>query len=126
MSSEGFEDWDEDFLDQLVQAEELALSSTQQPPPPPPPPCLYGGDIFSYSPPRELSQRVVTAENPNPSSRVFKSSNGTGHHTQGVLSVSSGPEKAKEQETDKLKVSPLSLDFNNFLFLYTCVYKYIH
>ncbi|XP_051137244.1 protein SENSITIVE TO UV 2 isoform X2 [Andrographis paniculata] len=64
MESEGFdvEEWDADFLDQLVQAEELALStqaSLQQqypcvPPEPPRPPVC---DV-SYSPPRELSQRV--------------------------------------------------------------------
>ncbi|KAL7122702.1 hypothetical protein ACP275_01G060300 [Erythranthe tilingii] len=67
MASEGFngDDWDNDFLDKLLQAEELALSTqisrTYHPPPPPPPPQppllpspAYG---VSYSPPRELSQR---------------------------------------------------------------------
>ncbi|KAL0553084.1 hypothetical protein IC582_006970 [Cucumis melo] len=77
---EGFEDWewDADFLDQLIQVEELAISSTANnpipisssaslPPPPPPPEPepepeplhlvepLYVRPI-SYSPPRELSQ----------------------------------------------------------------------
>lgn len=64
MASEDFEveEWDADFLDQLVQAEEIALSTraTQAPLPPPlpPPPHTVAQYEISYSPPRELSQRV--------------------------------------------------------------------
>ncbi|PSR91604.1 Cilia- and flagella-associated protein [Actinidia chinensis var. chinensis] len=70
MGDEGFEEWDADFLDQLIQVEELALSSTNptvNPPPPPrqpashflpPPRTAVPYDEISYSPPRELSQRV--------------------------------------------------------------------
>ncbi|KAL6979922.1 hypothetical protein U1Q18_021577 [Sarracenia purpurea var. burkii] len=80
MCDEGFEEWDADFLDQLIQVEEFALSSTNpthhriQPPPPssshfaslPPsshfaslPPYTTAPFVeASYSPPRELSQRV--------------------------------------------------------------------
>lgn len=72
MASEGFGDdeWDPDFIDMLVQAEELALSTqlpeNHHPPPPPPPPPQpppqpqHSGSRpldVSYSPPRELSQR---------------------------------------------------------------------
>ncbi|KAK6947350.1 hypothetical protein RJ641_000823, partial [Dillenia turbinata] len=62
MSEEDFEEWDADFLDQVIQVEELALASSNltqsrqhQSPPPPPPPHDFVDS--SYSPPRELSQR---------------------------------------------------------------------
>ncbi|XAR54755.1 hypothetical protein NMG60_11030035 [Bertholletia excelsa] len=71
MSDEGFEEWDADFLDQVIQVEELALSSANptqhQPLPPlspsshfrpPPPQKAVPYDDISYSPPRKLSQRV--------------------------------------------------------------------
>ncbi|CAA0812065.1 protein dimerizations [Striga hermonthica] len=109
------EEWDADFLDQLVQAEELALS-TQRPrhapsrlPPPPPqsllsptflphpsaprvPPC----DV-SYSPPRELSQR--TREIP----QVEDVPDSTGSFGAVANHV------AKEQENDRLKQEILEL-----------------
>ncbi|GAV67532.1 hypothetical protein CFOL_v3_11037 [Cephalotus follicularis] len=53
----GFEEWDADFYDQLIQLEELALSSsnpTQQQQQQPQPQQQH---LISYSPPRELSQR---------------------------------------------------------------------
>ncbi|KAK6158431.1 hypothetical protein DH2020_005745 [Rehmannia glutinosa] len=90
MGGESFEveEWDADFLDQLVQAEELALSTQRphHPPPPLPPPC----DV-SYSPPRELSQRTHEP-----------------YHTGGIPdSIGSfgtgGTHTAKEQENDRLK-----------------------
>ncbi|KAK6137250.1 hypothetical protein DH2020_028997 [Rehmannia glutinosa] len=93
MGGESFEveEWDADFLDQLVQAEELALS-TQRPhhPPPPPPPRAPPCDV-SYSPPRELSQRTHEP-----------------YHTGGIPdSIGSfgtgGTHTAKEQENDRLK-----------------------
>ncbi|KAG5540251.1 hypothetical protein RHGRI_020470 [Rhododendron griersonianum] len=60
MGDEGFEEWDADFLDQLIQVEELALTSTNptQHHRLPQPPSL---PQISYSPPRELSQRVTDA-----------------------------------------------------------------
>ncbi|KAK3005628.1 hypothetical protein RJ639_017677 [Escallonia herrerae] len=95
MSVEGFDDWDKDFLDQLILCEEQALSSpnpTQPPPPPPPQSAPQCGDI-SYSPPRELTQRLRDASsNHSPSAscrtRTF------------VVS----PQSDKEQEIDRLKV----------------------
>lgn len=60
---EGFEEWDADFLDQLIQVEELALSSK-----PAPPPCYYPSSSHldvshspyeSHSPPPLLSQRLI-------------------------------------------------------------------
>ena len=74
---EGFEEWDADFLDQLIQVEELALSSTATPshasssqhplPRTHSPPHLefaYSrydcNSTITHSPPRQLSQRLVT------------------------------------------------------------------
>ncbi|KAL6008228.1 hypothetical protein ACLOJK_033734 [Asimina triloba] len=67
MSFDGFDEWDEKFLDQAIRLEEEVISSRNatQPAPaisPPPlhprpnPPDAVSGD-FSFSPPRELSQR---------------------------------------------------------------------
>lgn len=63
MSYEDFDGWDESFLDEAIRAEERALAgrSTAQPPAPAEPelPLLaFSGP--SFSPPRELSQRVST------------------------------------------------------------------
>ncbi|KAL3510020.1 hypothetical protein ACH5RR_029421 [Cinchona calisaya] len=113
MASEGYEveEWDADFLDQLVQAEELALSisATQQqlhhhPPSPqcPPPPARSFGDI-SYSPPRQLSQRLHDTHS------VVSNCQGHGLSAPASTSfsfsssVSYGPDTAKEQEIDSLK-----------------------
>ncbi|KAG8375154.1 hypothetical protein BUALT_Bualt10G0070900 [Buddleja alternifolia] len=109
MASEGFEsfdEWDADLLDQLVQAEERALSTQlphhhHPPPPQPPPQCdvIYSPlppqpppqcDV-SYSPPRELSQRAAETS-----------------HTGGIPDCfdSFAPREthyAKEQEIDRLK-----------------------
>ncbi|KAF5477847.1 hypothetical protein F2P56_004459 [Juglans regia] len=78
MNEEGFEEWDADFLDQLIQVEELALTSSssssaanqnpkpsqqfvqveqQEPLRPVAAPSHYDS-VISYSPPRELSQRT--------------------------------------------------------------------
>ncbi|KAL0331043.1 UNVERIFIED_CONTAM: protein SENSITIVE TO UV 2 [Sesamum angustifolium] len=96
MASEGFdaEEWDADFLDQLVQAEELALStqiSHQQPPQPQQPPMPPPSCVVSYSPPRELSQRTRET-----------------YYTSGIPDTFDsfaprGPHFAKEQELDRLK-----------------------
>ncbi|KAK2969079.1 hypothetical protein RJ640_020390 [Escallonia rubra] len=94
MSVEGFDDWDNDFLDQLILCEEQALSSSNptQPPPPPPQSAAHCGGDISYSPPRELTQRVRDASfNHSPSAicrtRTF------------VVS----PRSDKEREIDRLK-----------------------
>ncbi|KAK3010579.1 hypothetical protein RJ639_012264 [Escallonia herrerae] len=97
MSVEGFDDWDKDFLDQLILCEEQALSSsnpTQPPPPPPPPPqsAAQCGDI-SYSPPRELTQRVRDASSNHSPSAICRTR---------TFVVS--PQSDKEQEIDRLRV----------------------
>jgi hypothetical protein len=53
MNEEGFEEWDADFLDQLIQVEELALSSSSKQEP-----VATNTISISYSPPRHLSQRT--------------------------------------------------------------------
>ncbi|XP_024986763.1 uncharacterized protein LOC112521971 isoform X2 [Cynara cardunculus var. scolymus] len=62
-----FEMWDDEFLEKAIQLTEAAVCSsssnpTQPPPPPqqlfPPPPPPHSAPHISYSPPRELSQRV--------------------------------------------------------------------
>ncbi|GFZ16600.1 hypothetical protein Acr_25g0010090 [Actinidia rufa] len=108
MGDEGFEEWDADFLDQLIQVEELALSSTNptlNPPPPPRPPASHflppprtavPYDEISYSPPRELSQRVRDG-----TTKDFARSLG------GV--VDSAPSRnPKEEEIEQLKVRDFS------------------
>lgn len=72
---EGFEEWDADFLDQLIQVEELALSSTAAPcyasssqyPHTHSPPHLEfshsrseNANAITHSPPPHLSQRLIT------------------------------------------------------------------
>ncbi|CAN1174931.1 Protein SENSITIVE TO UV 2 [Linum perenne] len=74
---EGFDDWDDAFVDELLQVEEVvaltgssASSSSKPKPyhlqPPPPPPPFRAGDgvssVISYSPPRELTQRPLVLE----------------------------------------------------------------
>lgn len=115
-SDEGFEEWDAEFLDQLIQVEELALCSSSsthcvsQPVPQqrqePPTVAVVAGSHFepiSYSPPRELSQRT-TAFDPLP-----RSSNGiakcapSAAPAPGVLRS----EIDKELEIERLKVRTL-------------------
>ncbi|CAL2258505.1 unnamed protein product [Prunus armeniaca] len=90
------EDWDTDFLEQLIQVEEQALSSQHPKPskPPPQPPHLLPSSSHSnpiraitYSPPRELTQR--------------SSSNGISHSAPPPSS--SCPELEKELEIARLK-----------------------
>ncbi|KAJ6946709.1 protein SENSITIVE TO UV 2-like isoform X1 [Populus alba x Populus x berolinensis] len=116
---EGFEEWDADFLDQLIQVEELALSSqlpssSESPLPPttttklpylPPPQQLqhdYQNNSISYSPPRELSQRPIEFSiNNNSSSITFdRFSNGFSHSAP---STSASKHNAKDLEIDRLK-----------------------
>lgn len=63
MSYEDFDGWDESFLDEAIRAEERALAGRSAAPPPAPaepelPLLAFSGP--SFSPPRELSQRVST------------------------------------------------------------------
>lgn len=100
MASEGFEEeeWDADFLDQLVQAEELALSSTQKQrrhySPPLPQLPSYGNNI-NHSPPWELSQRVSNAP-------VIP---GISHSGLGSNFLIGEQYDDKEEEIERLKVS---------------------
>ncbi|KAJ6342116.1 hypothetical protein OIU78_010117 [Salix suchowensis] len=117
---EGFEEWDADFLDQLIQVEELALSSqllpssssksplptTNLPYLPPPPQRRqhdYQNNSTSYSPPRELSRRPIefSINNNSSSSIVFdRFSNGFSHSSP---STSASKHNAKDLEIDRLK-----------------------
>ncbi|PQQ02154.1 uncharacterized protein Pyn_01330 [Prunus yedoensis var. nudiflora] len=94
------EDWDTDFLEQLIQVEEQALSSQHPKPPKPPQPLhllpssSHSNPIraVTYSPPRELTQR--------------SSSNGISHSAPPAppsSSSSSCPELEKELEIARLK-----------------------
>ncbi|XP_047251089.1 protein SENSITIVE TO UV 2 isoform X3 [Capsicum annuum] len=110
MASAGFDDeWDADFVDQLVQAEEHALAiSTQKsfPPPQPPPPqqLLYSAASYdvggSFSPPRDLSQRVVP-QVPRGFNHSLDFSAFSGN--AGSALPVSGAHNARDQEIDKLK-----------------------
>ncbi|GMP95359.1 hypothetical protein CsSME_00044440 [Camellia sinensis var. sinensis] len=109
MSDEGFDDWDADFVFQLIQVEEQALSLSNptqlhhpQPPPPsshfPPPPAPPPYDNISYSPPRELSQRV--RDGGSKTNDFDQSSIAIGRIV--VASVSSC--NPKEEEIERLKI----------------------
>ncbi|KAI7994314.1 hypothetical protein LOK49_LG11G02023 [Camellia lanceoleosa] len=110
MSDEGFDDWDADFVFQLIQVEEQALSLSNptqlhhpQPPPPPsshfgPPPAPPPYDNISYSPPRELSQRV--RDGGSKTNDFDQSSIAIGRIV--VASVSS--RNPKEEEIERLKI----------------------
>lgn len=115
---EGFEDWDADFLDQLIQVEEFALSSTSNnpipsssstfPPPPFQPEPQHLVEVFherpiSYSPPRELSQRATASR-----SHAVRSPNGLGEcgpSSSALAPCLPRPDAAKELEICNLKVS---------------------
>lgn len=71
MSGENMEVWDDDFLEELNQVEQLALSSSSTAFFSQPPPLISSAmnnnnnnnsnPIISYSPPRNLSQRTTAA-----------------------------------------------------------------
>lgn len=90
MNEEGFEEWDADFLDQLIQVEELALSAStssaayqplnpsqpliqveQHEPLRPVAASSHYDPVISYSPPRELSQRTSRYDSFPPSSNAI-------------------------------------------------------
>ncbi|KAF2324432.1 hypothetical protein GH714_013995 [Hevea brasiliensis] len=102
----GDEEWDEDFLDQLRQVEEIALSSSCSSafkPNPDPlipsqstyiPPFQHHQDSFiTHSPPRELSQRPIDFDN--------RFSNG---FASVFPPISLPQDSAKDREIDRLKV----------------------
>ncbi|KAG7011360.1 hypothetical protein SDJN02_26265, partial [Cucurbita argyrosperma subsp. argyrosperma] len=117
---EGFEDWDADFLDQLIQVEELAISSTANnpnpiqcssstycpPPPPPEPEPQHLVEVshdrpISYSPPRELSQRAAGLR-----SHSIRSPIGLGEcgpSSSALAPCLPCPDAAKELEISSLK-----------------------
>ncbi|KAJ0113430.1 hypothetical protein Patl1_03606 [Pistacia atlantica] len=67
------DEWGDDFLHQLIQVEQLALSSQQQQQQHQEPPTF-----ITYSPPRELSQRpAIHSSDPSPPRLLFKSSPST-------------------------------------------------
>ncbi|XP_057996643.1 protein SENSITIVE TO UV 2 isoform X2 [Hevea brasiliensis] len=101
----GDEEWDEDFLDQLRQVEEIALSSSCSSafkPNPDPlipsqstyiPPFQHHQDSFiTHSPPRELSQRPIDFDN--------RFSNG---FASVFPPISLPQDSAKDREIDRLK-----------------------
>ncbi|XP_010325584.1 protein SENSITIVE TO UV 2 isoform X2 [Solanum lycopersicum] len=112
MADEGFdEEWDADFVDQLVQAEEQALSIATQksllPPPLPPPPLQQSYPAVSYvevsySPPRDLSQRVPEVPkgfNQLPDVDIFSAAAAAARS----YLPAGGSHNAKEEEIDSLK-----------------------
>jgi len=115
MNEEGFEEWDADFLDQLIQVEELALCSSsaaaanQNPNPsqrlihvehqePLRPVAVYSHhNPTGYSPPRELSQRNSDHDSfPRFSNAAAKSASSS--------SLVRRSDNAKELEIQRLKV----------------------
>lgn len=111
MNGEGSEDWDADFLDQLLQVEKIALSSSScssasKLNPEPlvssqptavsshiPPFQHQQISCITHSPPRELSQRPIDSDNrfSNGFSSVFPP-------------ISLPQDDAKDREIDSLKV----------------------
>ena len=134
----GFEEWGADFLEQLIQVEEHALSSqlpsSISPPPtttklsylPPPlqPPQHhqdYQNNSISYSPPRELSQRPTEfGINYNNSITFDSFSNGFSHSAP---STSVPNDNARDLEIDRLKVS--FFFFRKFLFIRSFLWIHI-
>ncbi|KAJ6388987.1 hypothetical protein OIU77_027358 [Salix suchowensis] len=114
----GFEEWGADFLEQLIQVEEHALSS-QLPSSISPPPTTtklsylplplqppqhhqdYQNNSISYSPPRELSQRPIEfGINYNNNITFDSFSNGFSHSAP---STSVPNDNARDLEIDRLK-----------------------
>ncbi|CAM8883069.1 unnamed protein product [Rhodiola kirilowii] len=125
MADEGFEDWDADFLEKVIQVEELAIAATQSKPPPPPPPVQppqqrplpsqqpirlgYAHEAFNtcYSPPRELLQRTITSKGTEYDNRssVSQPTNGVAAVAPVVRSSRSarGGGSGSDSEISKLK-----------------------
>ncbi|KAJ6933235.1 hypothetical protein NC651_008599 [Populus alba x Populus x berolinensis] len=120
---EGFEEWGADFLEQLIQVEEHALSSqlpssisppsttttttklSYLPPPLQPPQQQqhqdYQNNSISYSPPRELSQRPIEFGINYNNSMTFDGFSNDFSHSAPSTSVSN--HNARDLEIDRLK-----------------------
>ncbi|XP_061980626.1 protein SENSITIVE TO UV 2-like isoform X2 [Populus nigra] len=118
---EGFEEWGADFLEQLIQVEEHALSSQlpssiSLPPttttklsylPPPLQPSQqqqhqdYQNNSISYSPPRELSQRPIEFGINYNNSMTFDGFSNEFSHSAPSTSISN--DNARDLEIDRLK-----------------------
>ncbi|XP_050377409.1 protein SENSITIVE TO UV 2 [Argentina anserina] len=77
-NDEGLDDWESEFIDELIQVEERLVSQSQPPPPPPSP-------MITYSPPRHLSQL-----------------------SNAVSSSSALPPRVRSSETGRLKMAASS------------------
>ncbi|KAF4391776.1 hypothetical protein F8388_017371 [Cannabis sativa] len=120
MSEEGFEEWDAEFLDQLIQIEELALPSSSSiaiPNPNPdshayhhpshfpfPPPSLRNPP--SFSPPRQLSQRTSTLNSFPRSSNATDSKCST-TIAAATTSLSSAPTLQPSEDDKELEIKRL-------------------
>ena len=138
---EGFEEWGADFLEQLIQVEEHALSSqlpssisppsttttklSYLPPPVQPPQQQqhqdYQNNSISYSPPRELSQRPIEFGINYNNSMTFDGFSNQFSHSAPSTSVSN--DNARDLEIDRLKVS--FFFFRNFLFIRSFLWIHI-
>jgi len=140
---EGFEEWGADFLEQLIQVEEHALSSqlpssisppsttttklSYLPPPLQPPQQQqqqhqdYQNNSISYSPPRELSQRPIEFGINYNNSMTFDGFSNEFTHSAPSTSVSN--DNARDLEIDRLKVS--FFFFRNFLFIRSFLWIHI-
>ncbi|KAJ6943084.1 hypothetical protein NC652_008780 [Populus alba x Populus x berolinensis] len=117
---EGFEEWGADFLEQLIQVEEHALSSqlpssisppsttttklSYLPPPLQPPQQQhqdYQNNSISYSPPRELSQRPIEFGINYNNSMTFDGFSNEFSHPAPSTSVSN--DNARDLEIERLK-----------------------
>ncbi|CAM8876287.1 unnamed protein product [Rhodiola kirilowii] len=125
MADEGFEDWDADFLEKVIQVEELAIAATQSKPPPPPPPVqppqqrplpsqqpirlgyAHEASNTCYSPPRELLQMTITSKGTEYDNRssVSQPTNGVAAVAPVVRSSRSarGGGSGSDSEISKLK-----------------------
>ncbi|CAH1434574.1 unnamed protein product [Lactuca virosa] len=115
-----FEEWDEEFLKEAIKSTEAAVCSSSlnpiQPPPKlflPPPPPHYAPHI-SYSPPRELSQRVKEDNHRNFPVMGFDCPVSLNGINRGLTTAPSFPHSSrlhdeekcsKQQEINQLKVS---------------------
>ncbi|KAJ7943895.1 putative Dimerizations protein [Quillaja saponaria] len=126
MDAEEFEEWDNDFLNEVVQVAEHVISSTQKPKPNTseshnPPSCVttftssylqqpplqqqqsvksvLASDCNdgSFSPPRELSQRTMDLDS------FYNSSTGIAKNTYSVGSTSRRLDTDKDREIERLK-----------------------
>lgn len=108
-----FEVWDDEFLVKAIQLTEAAVCSfssnpTQPPPPPPPPQQLFpppppphSAPHISYSPPRELSQRVKEDNHRNFPDKGFDFPASLNGINQGLNNVPPFPYPSRLPDEDK-------------------------